>query len=427
MDHLPVRRHSRWYERVFFSTTTQIFLVSLICVVLPALFLWGDLLRSLHIAARFNTILGLIIANVGSIFTLRQLLKFPGNKSSSYIISTVLSWYSLLLIVLLIFRFPYSIKLLTIGFCLTLLYGFAGYFFGRRWVIPKIAVIPFGRANNLILIENAVWYVLKSPDDVDSHNRFNMIVTDLHSPDLTPSWQKYLADCVLSGMPVYNARQVSESLTGRVRIHHMYENQLGSLLPPYVYSLIKRIMDISLTLLILPIALPIMIITAICIVLEDGHWFMFSQPRVGRGNKEFMMYKFRSMCIDSEKEGAQFAEDHDDRITRVGRIIRKLRIDELPQLFNVLKGDMSLIGPRPEQRYFADQFEKQIPFYAYRHIVRPGISGWAQCLQGYTDDVENTQIKLEYDFYYIKYFSLWLDVLIIFKTIKIILTGFGAR
>ncbi|NOL49914.1 sugar transferase [Pelistega europaea] len=427
MSHLPVRRHSRWYERVFFSTTTQIVLVALISTIIPAWVLWrGDFYLS-HNPIRLHTFYGVLLANIGIIFTLRMLLKFPGNKSSSYIISTVITWYILLLGLFFIFRLGYSLSLLFISFCATLTYGFVLYFLGRRWIIPKIAVIPLGRAKNLILIENATWYVLTDPDDVDSHNRFNMIVTDLHSSELTAKWQKYLADCVLNGLPVYNARQVEESLTGRVRIHHMYENQLGSLLPSYVYSLIKRTMDIVLTLVALPVALPIMVLAAICIFLEDGKWFMFSQPRVGKGNKEFMMYKFRSMRVDSEKNGAQFADEDDERITRVGKIIRKLRIDELPQLFNVLKGDMSLIGPRPEQRYFADQFEKQIPFYAYRHIVRPGISGWAQCLQGYAADVENTQIKLEYDFYYIKHFSLWLDVLIIFKTVKIILTGFGAR
>lgn len=426
MSQLPVRRHSRWYERIFFSTTTQIVLVSFFSTILPAWVLWGNDFYLLNNPTRLHTFYGVLLAGIGIIFTLRMLLKFPGNKSSSYIISTVITWYVLLLSILLVTRLGYSLTLLFISLCLTLAYGFALYFLGRRWIIPKIAVIPFGRARELVLAENAIWYMLTSPKD-DVNSRFNMIVTDLHSTELTAEWQKFLADCVLSGMPVYNARQVGESLTGRVRIQHLYENQLGALLPSYVYSLIKRLMDIGLTLLSFPITLPIMALVAVCIFLEDGKWFMFSQPRVGKGNKNFLMYKFKSMRVDSEKDGAQFADENDNRVTRVGKVIRKLRLDELPQLFNVLKGDMSLIGPRPEQRFFAEQFERQIPFYAYRHIVRPGITGWAQCLQGYTDDVENTQIKLEYDFYYIKHFSLWLDVLIIFKTIKIILTGFGAR
>ncbi|MFW3379837.1 sugar transferase, partial [Glaesserella parasuis] len=120
------------------------------------------------------------------------------------------------------------------------------------------------------------------------------------------------------------------------------------------------------------------------------------------------------------------ATTNDMRITKVGKFIRKTRIDELPQFFNVLKGDMSLIGPRPEQKVFVDKFIKEIPFYNYRHIVKPGISGWAQVIQGYAD-VNDTKIKLQYDLYYIKNFSIWLDILIVFKTIKTMLTGFGAR
>ena len=117
----------------------------------------------------------------------------------------------------------------------------------------------------------------------------------------------------------------------------------------------------------------------------------------------------------------------DSRVTRIGNIIRKTRIDELPQFWNILKGDMSLIGPRPEQKVFVDQFIQEIPFYDYRHIVRPGISGWAQVTHGYAADTEQTQIKIEHDFYYIKHFSFSLDVLILFKTLKTMLTGFGAR
>ena len=254
-----------------------------------------------------------------------------------------------------------------------------------------------------------------------------MIVADLYASELSPEWQKFLAACVLAGIPVHNAKQVEESLTGRVRIRHMYENQLGSLLPSPVYSLVKRIIDVVAVLGVMPIVLPVMLITAIVIKLESKGGALFIQKRVGKGGREFDIYKFRSMAHDSEKDGAKFASAGDMRVTRVGKFIRKTRIDELPQFFNVLKGDMSLIGPRPEQKVFVDQFEEKIPFYNYRHIVRPGISGWAQVMQGYAADVEDTQIKVEFDFYYIKHFSLWLDVLIVFKTIKTMLTGFGAR
>lgn len=154
---------------------------------------------------------------------------------------------------------------------------------------------------------------------------------------------------------------------------------------------------------------------------------MFLQRRVGQFGKEFTIYKFRSMCKDSEKNGAKFASAGDMRVTRIGKFIRKTRIDELPQFFNVLKGDMALIGPRPEQKAFVDKFEDVIPFYSYRHVVKPGITGWAQVVHGYAADVGETQVKIEHDFYYIKNFSFGLDVLIVMKTIYTMVTGFGAR
>lgn len=226
---------------------------------------------------------------------------------------------------------------------------------------------------------------------------------------------------------IYNAKNLEESLTGRVRSRYFYENDLGTLQPSGIYQIIKRVIDVIAVLITLPITICIMLITAIAIRLESKGNVLFIQKRVGQGRKEFNLYKFRSMCQDSEKDGTKFATTNDMRITKVGKFIRKTRIDELPQFFNVLKGDMSLIGPRPEQKVFVDKFIKEIPFYNYRHIVKPGISGWAQVIQGYTADVNDTKIKLQYDLYYIKNFSIWLDILIVFKTIKTMLTGFGAR
>ena len=426
MNTNPNKRHSKWYERLFFSTTTQIILTTLLCILLPAWVIWGNSFFIQPIDTQINSFWGVVACNACIILTLKTLLRFPGNRSISFIISAALSYYAILFAFLFLFRFEYSVYFLVSCFALSLIYGFLGYFFGRRWVQPKIALIPFGRAKDLDKTPNATWYILDEPS-LNIDRRFNMIVADLHSEELSSQWQKFIAESVLAGMPVFNARQVEESLTGRVRIKHMYENQLGSLLPSYVYSFVKRITDIVAVLLALPIVLPIMLITALVITLESKGGALFVQNRVGRGGKEFKIYKFRSMTKDSEKDGAQFASSGDMRVTRVGKFIRKTRIDELPQFFNVLKGDMSLIGPRPEQKVFVDQFEEQIPFYNYRHIVRPGISGWAQVMQGYAADAEETQVKVEHDFYYIKNFSLWLDILIVFKTIKTMLTGFGAR
>ncbi|WP_305838902.1 sugar transferase [Photobacterium leiognathi] len=170
-----------------------------------------------------------------------------------------------------------------------------------------------------------------------------------------------------------------------------------------------------------------MAITAILIKLENPGPAMFIQERVGQGGKVFRIYKFRSMTVKEAGAEDKFATQEQARVTKVGKIIRKVRIDELPQFFNVLKGDMSLIGPRPEQDSFVKQFEQEIPFYGYRHMVKPGITGWAQVVQGYADDTESTTEKLAFDLYYIKNLSFWLDVNIVFKTIRTMLTGFGAK
>lgn len=417
------KRHSRWYERIFFSTATQCILGIIFSVLLPAFIFWGDSLWALE--THSNTILTTSLAFICIVVTLRILMNFPGNRSSSFIVSTVFSWYFIVLLVLTFFRLEYSASLLSVAFILSLLFCFIGYFLARNWITPKIAYIALGRAINVKNIQNVEWIELTEP--FLGERRINAIAVDLHSPELTHKWQKFLATCTLNGIPVYNVRQLEESLTGRVKIRHMYENDLGALLPSPVYSLVKRIIDIILILVTFPITLPIMAITALAIRLESDGGALFIQKRVGQGGKEFDIYKFRSMCKDSEKNGAQFASAGDMRVTRIGKFIRKTRIDELPQFFNVLKGDMSLIGPRPEQKVFVDKFEEQIPFYSYRHIVKPGISGWAQVVHGYAAGIDDTQVKIEHDFYYIKHFSLWLDILIMFKTLKTMITGFGAR
>jgi len=218
-----------------------------------------------------------------------------------------------------------------------------------------------------------------------------------------------------------------ESLTGRVKLDHLSENQFGMLSPSPYYEGLKRLMDISAVIISAPLVIPIVLVTALAIRIESPGRALFSQERVGQGGKPFRIYKLRSMVKDSEKDGAQFASEGDMRITRVGAVIRKLRIDELPQFWNILKGEMSLIGPRPEQQAFVTEFEKNIPFYTYRHVVKPGITGWAQVRHGYAASADDTQEKIEHDFYYIKNYSLWLDIQIVIDTVRTILTGYGAR
>lgn len=310
-------------------------------------------------------------------------------------------------------------------FCSFLFFCFLTYTLSH-FIVFSVGYVDFGRVKRLPEIVGIKWKRLENPEINIHELKGHVIMADLRA-DLPAAWEVFLAKCSLAGLPVYHSSRLIESVSGRVKVDHLYENNLGSLLPSKTYVFVKRLLDTFLIFLSLPLVLPVCLITAIVIPMESKGGVFFVQDRVGRGGEPFKVFKFRSMCASSESGGAQFAQKNDMRVTRVGKFIRKTRIDELPQFINVLKGDMSLIGPRPEQVKFVNQFKKEIPFYDYRHIVKPGISGWAQVVHGYAADTEDTKIKLEYDFYYIKNFSFSLDLLIFFKTIQTILTGFGAR
>jgi sugar transferase (PEP-CTERM system associated) len=191
----------------------------------------------------------------------------------------------------------------------------------------------------------------------------------------------------------------------------------------------KRVVDILAALMILPVALPFMIIVSLAILIESGGRgpILYSQIRVKQDGLPFRIHKFRSMVTDAEKNGAQWASKNDSRITRVGMIIRKGRLDELPQLFNVLKGDMSFVGPRPERPEFVKQLAERIPFYEERHRVKPGLTGWAQICYAYGDTEEDSVEKLQYDLYYVKNYSVLLDLLILLQTAEVVLLGKGAQ
>lgn len=188
---------------------------------------------------------------------------------------------------------------------------------------------------------------------------------------------------------------------------------------------VKRVFDIGMSIVIGTLTFPIMIVAAIIVKLESPGPIIYSQERVGENEKEFMVYKFRSMRQDAEKDGAKWAQKNDPRVTKFGNFMRKTRIDELPQLFNVIRGDMSFIGPRPERMVFIKELEKQIPYYGLRHMVKPGLTGWAQVMYPYGATVEDAKNKLEYDLYYIKCYSLYLDIVILFKTLKTVVFGKG--
>ena len=205
--------------------------------------------------------------------------------------------------------------------------------------------------------------------------------------------------------------------------------------PDVIYASTKRYFDVLVALVGLVCLSPLMLITALLIRMDSPGAAIFKQQRMGFQGRPFVVYKFRSMQSLTAEEIASAKEntaldmtgENDPRITKLGRILRKTRIDEIPQLLNVLKGEMSLIGPRPETLNLSQWYEEEIPFYRYRHIVRPGITGWAQVNQGHVTSVEDVREKMKYDLYYIKHFSIWLDFVILIQTIKIVFTHKGAK
>ena len=240
-----------------------------------------------------------------------------------------------------------------------------------------------------------------------------------------------LLDCKLRGIKVLDLPSYFERTLGQIRLDSVYAGWLifgDGFNQGRARALIKRISDIIFSLILVLVTLPIMIVTALVIGLESGFPILYRQERVGLNGRLFNVVKFRSMRRDAEKDGKPiWATSADSRVTKVGSIIRKLRIDELPQLFSVLKGDMSLIGPRPERPFFVDQLTREIPFYAVRHSVKPGVTGWAQVCYHYGATVEDSAEKLQYDLYYVKNQSLFLDLIILFETVGVVVTGKGAH
>jgi len=235
----------------------------------------------------------------------------------------------------------------------------------------------------------------------------------------------------LSGIKIEEAATWLEKIHGRIELEHLYPSWL-ILADGFCFSgaltFFRRVLSIVASSVLLVIVLPLIPFVILAIKLDSAGRVLYKQARVGRGGKLFFCYKFRTMCRNAEADtGPTWARDDDPRITRVGRFLRFSRLDEIPQLWNVLKGDMSFVGPRPERPEFVECLSKQIPYYSARHAVRPGITGWAQIRYKYGNTIEDAKEKLQYDLYYIKNVSVGLDLLIMFRTIKIVLLGRGAK
>lgn len=297
--------------------------------------------------------------------------------------------------------------------------------------VQVMGFYPLSRSENTVVAAERIVRIGTSLTDAAKKLRINEIVvaTREHRGGTLPL--QHLVDCRLDGIRVSCMPTFFERFRGELPIDSLKAGWLmysEGFRQGWGRTFVKRAFDLIASSILLLIAAPIMLATAIAILIESGGPVIYRQERVGRAGKPFWLLKFRSMAKDSERDGIpQWASLDDPRVTTVGQFIRRTRIDELPQLFNVLRGDMSLVGPRPERSFFVTQLAEQIPFYRARLSVKPGITGWAQIRFSYGASVEDAVRKLQFDLYYVKNHTLLLDLVIVFQTVRVVLNGAGAR
>jgi len=423
---IPAHRNARLVKKFELA-------ILILCSFGPAIGVWTLLGQTLFSGPFEETLVALLIAITTAWYALKQLKGHANARDLSYVLPVNFAAFTGVATILALTRIPYSSALFATGAICAVICSFGLALYGRRLVQPHVIVaggrsreIPIGGqyvpAPNAELLEQLI----------DSKWRDWAIVADLHYPH-SQHHERLFAKAALNGIPVYHYRSVAEALSGQVKIDHLSENEFGSLIPNAPYMGLKRAVDVLAAVILIPLLVPIFAVLAILIRLDSPGKAFFIQERVGYRGQKFQMIKFRTMRERAASAGGEAQKDDamtkngDDRVTGIGRFLRKTRMDELPQIINVLLGDMSFIGPRPEASALSEWYQSELPFYSYRHIVRPGISGWAQVNQGHVTDVTDVLSKLRYDFYYIKNISLWLDALIVLKTLRVIVTGSGAK
>lgn len=338
------------------------------------------------------------------------------------VFSHVVVTHGVLAFFILVARQPHSNLIMPLSAVVSVVGGVLIMFMYHRAVQPRVAVIG----------------PVEAETDIESIGPHDVVVdptADLRSYDilltgrmdkLSPDWANALSHAMLCGKPVRHVAEYGEEKRGLVFIDHFDLDHVpvGGLTS---YRLRKRLLDIFLIAITAPLTLPIMLLAALAILVTMGRPVLFIQSRAGMGGQPFRMYKLRTMGPPDHEGTARTTSKDDARITPVGRFLRRYRIDELPQLWNVLKGEMSIIGPRPEWTVLSRQYTESLPVYAYRHLVRPGITGWAQVRGGYAGDLAETRVKIGYDLFYIKNLSFSMDIQILVRTAWTLVSGSGAR
>lgn len=402
-----------------------------LAIGMPALLSWMLFGISIYARTQYITVIGATLSLVVGVFAFRRLHIFPGIAAGGYVVMSISTTFSILAISLILLRLDYSRILLSVIYLLSVVFFASIYVLVDRRRIYVMGFIPGGRADALPRLSHVEWYNIAIADEITT--TLDGVVADLHFGH-DDVWDSRITELVLRGTPVYDVKQAIEQLTGRVEVEQLSENTLGSLNPNDVYLQVKAVLDFAIALIALSLLSVMMLVIGILVRFDSRGPALFKQRRTGYRAKTFVAYKFRTMRIPefasgSAEEARQRAMTriNDPRITRFGGFLRRTRLDELPQLFNVLKGEMSLIGPRPEAEELTKWYEEEIAFYHYRHIIKPGLTGWAQVNQGHVTFVDQIREKLHLDFYYVKNFSFWLDVLIVIRTLQTMITGRGSR
>jgi len=414
-----------WLDRIRYRVTFGV----VFCVIMPVLFRQYIFNVSVLSPTQYNTAIGGLFAVLLGYIGYRRLHVFPGIAAGGYIITSFTIMFGMLSLTLIFFRIDYSRGQFLVSYLLSIAFFAFLHFKIDTHKRLVFGIVPGGATDRLDRIDNVVWHQLqKFPGTV---SKIDGVVADLNH-DHSDEWDVRIADLVLQGVPVYHVKQAVEQLTGRVEVEALSENTLGSINPNDVFLKTKTFIDVIVsTVGVMLLAIP-MILVALAIKIDSPGPALFRQVRVGFRAKPFLVYKFRTMrhaapAAPFSARNAAITLDNDPRITRLGRFLRRSRLDELPQLFNIIKGDMSLIGPRPEALALSEWYATELPFYHYRHIIKPGVTGWAQINQGHVADVADVREKLHYDFYYVKNYSVWLDILIMIRTAQTMLTGKGAK
>lgn len=408
----------------------KIFLVKLLVIIL----LWFILsslsvllvfksFNALHLKHTIPMITMIFISFLLAIYLLKGLFTYPRVSKALCIFIVILIIYVFLMTLFAILRIYYSRQFILVSFIINNIL-ILGLFFTKKKKTNRR--ILFLHSENS---EREHELILNGIEIVTEFQKYNNDCNGIVLKDfslLDTHTAKMIAVEMFKGVRVYSFAELYASVTGKIPIESFRPELLRTNGGRLTYLIIKRLFEYIFCLILLFPFFIAGLMISLMIMIEDGRPVLFVQERIGYKGSVFRLIKFRSMKKDAEANGPSFANNNDHRITRVGKLIRKFRLDEIPQIINVIKGDMSLIGPRPEQVPFAKIYENDIPFYRLRYNIRPGLTGWAQIHSGYATNSDQSREKLEYDLYYIFNQSIFLDLIIIFKTIKVILTGHGA-